>query len=43
MVLSPAYVVTSTGGCGAGMSEVYILKRMRKRMPVLNCPIILDF
>ena len=30
MVMKSAYVATSTGGCGAGMSEVYMLKRMGK-------------
>ena len=42
MVMSSAYVVASTGGGGAGMSEMYMLKMRGERTPpwgkpVLNC------
>ena len=38
-VISSAYVLSFTGACGGGMSDVYILKRVDDRTP--PCGILL--
>ena len=40
MVMSSAYVMTLTGGCGVGMSEVYMLKRTGERTPPWGTPVL---
>ena len=39
MVMSSVYVLSFTGACGVGMSDVYILKRVDDRTP--PCGILL--
>ena len=36
MVMSSAYVVSFTGACGVGVSDVYMLKSVVDRTPILN-------
>ena len=45
LVMSSAYIVSFTGACGVGVSDVYMLKSVDDRTtpcgtPVLNCRLV---
>ena len=40
MVMSYAYVVSFTGACGVGVSDVYMLKSVYDRTPLCGTPIL---
>ena len=40
MVLSSAYVVSFTGACGVGLSDVYMLKSVGDRTPLCETPFL---
>ena len=40
MVMSSAYVVSFTGACGVGVSDVYMLKSVGDRTPLCGTPFL---
>ena len=40
MVMSSAYVVSFTGACGVGVSDVYMLKSVGDRTPPCGTPFL---